>query len=320
MGGLVVGALRAPAQARRVDRDRRLHLPGAARRQPQDPLAAGREAQAEGAASDRAAGAPPARSRRRASSRAACCCRARRRGVRVRLRAVLRVAACRSRALAVLFARVGAQRLAAAGRALGIRLRPGLLPRRRVVGVREPARLRRDARGARRASRPSLFCAYLALFPALAGWLARALRARSPAARLALRAGGVRRAASGCAAGSSPAFRGSTLGTSQAPASPLAGFAPRRGRVRHVARGRGARRRSSPRSSQRRAWSRARFALLGGASSRSSSWAGSRDCVEWTHARRRAGARWRSCRATSPQELKWRDEMRVADARATTAR
>ncbi|HUJ01202.1 MAG TPA: apolipoprotein N-acyltransferase [Usitatibacter sp.] len=69
------------------------------------------------------------------------------------------------------------------------------------------------------------FCAYLALFPAFAGWIAARLGAASPARRIALAA---------------PSFvalewlRGTLftgfpwlgVGTSQAPASPLAGFAP----------------------------------------------------------------------------------------------
>ena len=145
--------------------------------------------------------------------------------MRARLRAVLLRGRFRSLALAVLFHVWGAQRLAAAGGALGLRLRPRLLPRRRLVGLREPARLRRDARGARRDRDLPLLR------------LPRALSRGRGLARAAPRP----RRATGARSPRCPAafvafewlrgwlftgFPWLTLGTSQAPASPLAGFAP----------------------------------------------------------------------------------------------
>jgi apolipoprotein N-acyltransferase len=70
-----------------------------------------------------------------------------------------------------------------------------------------------------------LFCAYLALFPALAGWFARRFAARNPASILLLSAA----AFTVCEWLRGWLFTGFpwiTVGTSQVPASPLAGFAP----------------------------------------------------------------------------------------------
>jgi apolipoprotein N-acyltransferase len=70
-----------------------------------------------------------------------------------------------------------------------------------------------------------LFCAYLALFPALAGWLTRRLAARNPASILLFAAA----AFTACEWLRGWLFTGFpwlNLGTSQAPASPLAGYAP----------------------------------------------------------------------------------------------
>ena len=80
---------------------------------------------------------------------------------------------------------VAARAAAAARGTRRLRLRPGVLPRRRVVGLREPARLRRDA-GAAGGLATLLFCAYLALFPAAAGCAAGTLPAPAPATRVLL--------------------------------------------------------------------------------------------------------------------------------------
>jgi apolipoprotein N-acyltransferase len=70
-----------------------------------------------------------------------------------------------------------------------------------------------------------LFCAYLALFPALAGWLTARFAAASPGRRAAF--GAVAFVACEWLRGTLfTGFSWLTLGTSQAPASPLAGFAP----------------------------------------------------------------------------------------------
>ncbi|HUQ27924.1 MAG TPA: apolipoprotein N-acyltransferase [Usitatibacter sp.] len=70
-----------------------------------------------------------------------------------------------------------------------------------------------------------LFCAFLAIFPALAGWLARRYAARNPASLLALSAA----AFTLCEWLRGWLFSGFpwlTVGTSQVPGGPLAGFAP----------------------------------------------------------------------------------------------
>jgi apolipoprotein N-acyltransferase len=70
-----------------------------------------------------------------------------------------------------------------------------------------------------------LFCAYLALFPALAGWTARRYASRSPASILLMSAA----AYTACEWLRGWLFTGFpwiTLGNSQVPSSPLAGFAP----------------------------------------------------------------------------------------------
>ncbi|HUP28783.1 MAG TPA: apolipoprotein N-acyltransferase [Usitatibacter sp.] len=70
-----------------------------------------------------------------------------------------------------------------------------------------------------------LFCAYLALFPALAGWATLRFAGGSPGARLALGAA----AFVACEWLRGTLFTGFpwlTFGTSQVPSSPLAGFAP----------------------------------------------------------------------------------------------
>jgi apolipoprotein N-acyltransferase len=70
-----------------------------------------------------------------------------------------------------------------------------------------------------------LFCLYLALFPALAGWLARRYAARNPASILLMSAA----AFAACEWLRGWLFTGFpwiTLGNSQVPSSPLAGYAP----------------------------------------------------------------------------------------------
>jgi apolipoprotein N-acyltransferase len=70
-----------------------------------------------------------------------------------------------------------------------------------------------------------LFCAYLALFPALAGWIGRRFAARNPASILFMSAA----AFTACEWLRGWLFTGFpwiTVGTSQVPSSPLAGFAP----------------------------------------------------------------------------------------------
>lgn len=70
-----------------------------------------------------------------------------------------------------------------------------------------------------------LFCAYLALFPALAGWATVRWAGRSPQGRLAFGAAAFV-AAEWLRGTLFTGFPWLTFGTSQAPASPLAGFAP----------------------------------------------------------------------------------------------
>ncbi len=68
-----------------------------------------------------------------------------------------------------------------------LRLRPRAFRRRRVLGLRQPARFGAHAGAARGAGDARLFCAFLALFPALAGWI-QARIARDSAAPAVLRA------------------------------------------------------------------------------------------------------------------------------------
>ena len=70
-----------------------------------------------------------------------------------------------------------------------------------------------------------LFCAYLALFPALAGWLTRRYAARNPASIL-LFAAAAYTACEWLRGWLFTGFPWLNLGTSQVPGSPLAGYAP----------------------------------------------------------------------------------------------
>ena len=213
-------------------------------------------------------------------------------------------------ALAVLFARVGAQRLAAAGvRFPASPSASGYFLAGVVVGVREPARFRRHAAGARRArdvpaSAPT--SRSFRRWPAgLAVRWARGVRRRAPRAR----ARGLRAAANGCAAGSSPAFRGSRWAPRRCPRSPLAGFAPYVGSygVSLAAAGVAA---LLAALAVARSGARARLALA--AAARGALRGGRpRAAAAVDAARGRAGLAWRCCRATCPQHLKWREDMRA---------
>src|SRR6185437_3470729 len=86
------------------------------------------------------AGAPGGPRRRGGTARSA----RRRRALRLRLRAVLRLAGGDRLARGAL-RHVGARRIAAPGLALRLCVRAGRIPRGRLVGLREPARFRRDA-------------------------------------------------------------------------------------------------------------------------------------------------------------------------------
>jgi apolipoprotein N-acyltransferase len=70
-----------------------------------------------------------------------------------------------------------------------------------------------------------LFCAYLALFPAMAGWLVPRLAGRDPSRRLVVAAAAMT-ALEWLRGWLFTGFPWLTLGTSQAPGSPLAGYAP----------------------------------------------------------------------------------------------
>jgi hypothetical protein len=218
----------------------------------------------------------------------ACCCRSCGRGVRLGSRPFYAwpVPIVARRPLP----RLVSQRHAAARLPLRIRVRAGLLPRGRVVGVREPARLRLDARAARRRGDIPLL-RLLALFPAAAGWAT--LRYGPGGARTVASRPRRSWSSSGCAAGSSPDSRGSTS-------------APRR--HREPARGvRAVVGRTAPRSRSR---PRPRPAALAAARGSAAPVGRSppalppppggrtRSPVEWTHPGR-APWRWRSCRATS---------------------
>jgi apolipoprotein N-acyltransferase len=153
-----------------------------------------------------------------------------------------------------------------------------------------------------------LFCAYLALFPAIAGWLAVRLGGMSPARRLVL----------------APAafvlcewlrgwlftgFPWLTVGTSQVPSSPLAGFAPLLGAY-GTSLATAAAAALAAGLVRSFAWSRARFALAAGLAALLAA-GGLARLVEWTEP---AGDALSVAlvQGNVPQELKWRDEVRAA--------
>ena len=236
VGGLVLQALRAPAQARRDGR--RSATSASACCAPtagacytlQVERVAQRRRRGERVAARRIDGAGAARRavpvRRRRAARAARARRRRRDGVRLRaVRARRRCRSSRSRCSCC------------SGSAPTRRARRRARASRSASGSSAPAcrgstsRCTPSAACRRRSrrSRTAGFCAFLALFPALAGWVAaRWTRhadrggARSPRRRRG-------RSPNGCAAASSPAFRGSSLGYAQVPdgrCTPLAGYAP----------------------------------------------------------------------------------------------
>ena len=228
VGGLVLQGVRPPAQARRGDDARRLPLPRAARRQPPAAHAAGR--------ARRAAAGVRRRTRRRSASLPTDA--ALPRACAPRSRAALAGAAtvfgfapfglalrCRCVTLALLFALWQTRRPRAQ------RPRPGS---HSASGCSAPARRGSTSRSRRSAAcRPRSrvlgtagFVAYLALWPALAGYVARARRTRRRASRARSSPPARGRSPNGCAATSSPAFRGSPSATRSCRAAPLAGFAP----------------------------------------------------------------------------------------------
>ena len=152
-----------------------------------------------------------------------------------------------------------------------------------------------------------LFCAFLALFPGLAAWLARRLAARNPASILLMSAATF----TACEWVRGSIFTGFpwiTIGMSQVPASPLAGFAP-------VVGGYGvtlmaaitasllaaAARRFESRTARARVLAAAAVVLAIGGGLRFMSWS------------EPAGPAVRVAllQGNVPQELKWRDEVRT---------
>jgi CBS domain-containing protein len=156
VGGPRGGPLRAPAQARRVDRGRRVHRSRCCARtaarstrcwsknrpsRPRRPRAPRRRSRVDRhsppAAGESLGGADPRARARIAAPRG--------HGMRLRFCAVLRVARADRHARGPL-PRLRDERHAAARGTLGLRLRARLLPRRHFLDLREPARVRRDAR------------------------------------------------------------------------------------------------------------------------------------------------------------------------------
>ena len=152
-----------------------------------------------------------------------------------------------------------------------------------------------------------LFCAFIALAPALAGWLTVRFGGDDPVARLAI-------APAAFIAGEwirgwiFTGFPWNTIGTSQVPSSPLAGFAPLVGAygVSLVVAGVAALLAGLLRSY---ALSHARFALIGAVAAIFLA-GGALRHVEWTEP---AGAPVSVAllQGNVPQSLKWQDEVRV---------
>ncbi len=169
--------VRTAAQARRGDDDWQFPLQGRARRQPPDLHAASR-------AADAAAGRKIARRRGLMAALRLRRGDLARHRYGVRLRAVRPVATAGTDPCRLVPA-VAARAFAAGGRWGRLRIRPGAVRYRRVLGLRRTGAVRGHGRRARRRSRPLFFCAYLALFPALGGWATARLARDDAAARLA---------------------------------------------------------------------------------------------------------------------------------------
>jgi len=152
-----------------------------------------------------------------------------------------------------------------------------------------------------------LFCAYLALFPALAGWLARRYAARNPASILLMSAA----AFTACEWLRGWLFTGFpwiTLGNSQVPSSPLAGFAPLAGAygvtlavALTAALAAAAARPFATRGARLRVLAAMAAVLVAGGALR---------LVDWG-APAGAPVRVALLQGNVPQELKWRDETRA---------
>ena len=152
---------------------------------------------------------------------------------RPRLRAARPLVRCPSLTLATLLVLPTAPR-AARGAPCSVSPSASVFSQRRLLAVREPARVRRDAGGARRRCRAAVLRLSSLFSPgrASAGYAWRGPRA---ALRGCGQLGACRvlgRSPSGCAAGSSPASPGSPSATAQSPTGPLAGFAPLLGVLR----------------------------------------------------------------------------------------
>jgi apolipoprotein N-acyltransferase len=152
-----------------------------------------------------------------------------------------------------------------------------------------------------------LFCAFLALCPALAGWLVVRIAGAPPARRLAL-APAAFVACEWLRGWIFTGFPWLTTGTSQVPSSPLAGYAPLLGAygVSLAVAGAAA---ILVALTQTFAWSRARLALAGALAALFLAGGVARK-VEWTEP---AGApiSMAMLQGNVPQQLKWRDEVRA---------
>lgn len=153
-----------------------------------------------------------------------------------------------------------------------------------------------------------LFCAYLALFPAAAGWLVARFSAGRAGRRLVL-APAAMVATEWLRGWLFTGFAWLNLGTSQAPSGPLAGFAPYVGAYGVSLAVAGAAALLAALFASR-AWSRSRLALAAGLAALFLGGAVARQ-LEWT---RPAGAPIAVAllQGNVPQDLKWREDMRIA--------
>lgn len=151
------------------------------------------------------------------------------------------------------------------------------------------------------------FCAYLALFPAFAGWLVPRLAPRDPSMRLVVAAAAMT-ALEWLRGWLFTGFPWLTLGTSQAPASPLAGYAPLIGAYgTSLAVACAAALAVALAAS--RAWARVRIGLLAALAGLFLAGGLARQ-AEWTQP---AGAPVAIAllQGNVPQELKWQEDMRA---------
>ena len=152
-----------------------------------------------------------------------------------------------------------------------------------------------------------LFCAYLALFPAAAGWLVPRLAGASPARRLIL-APAAMVALEWLRGWLFTGFPWLTLGTSQVPGSPLAGFAPYVGAYGTSLAIAGAAALLAALAASR-AWSRSRVWILAGLGALFLT-GGLARLASWTQP---AGAPVSIAllQGNVPQHLKWREDVRT---------